>query len=219
MAVDMITVLDGILFDKPDTADIWTLDGGGQGNEVVKNYYYPLPTDISAARVIFNAAEATASAKYHCRVNLSKTTSLASGVPTKTQNTQVMEWSTVTSPAILESAEADVSAAITAGLHIDIALSSTTAVTAGLEVRVQVKKKSGLDEWTDLQPFTGPIGTGVKSDMIHNGYSNLAGQTNLGVTNPVTGKLDHIGRKIFIEDTATIAHCEIAFLVACGTDT
>lgn len=206
---DTITVLDGIQFAKPDTADVWTLDGGGQGNEVVKSYLVTLPPDSKSARVIFNSAEATASAKYHARVKLTQLTGLSTLA--KTANTQVMEWTTVTAPAVQESGDVDVSGGYQSTLHIDLALSSTTAVVAGIEVIVQVKKEDSLDEWSDVTRFTGPIGTGVKSDMVG---TNNAAATTLGVTNPATGKLDHVGRFIFIEDTATIAQCEIAFLVS-----
>jgi hypothetical protein len=51
---DTITVLDGIQFTKPDTADVWTYDSAV---ESVSSIPVILPADISAARVIFNAAE------------------------------------------------------------------------------------------------------------------------------------------------------------------
>jgi hypothetical protein len=221
-AVDTIVILDGLQITKPDTADVWTIDGAGEQYEAVKTYGIPVPMrDISAARVIFNAANATASTKCHCRVKATKVTAYTvnteTGVVTitKTQNTQVMEWTTVTAPAVIESGDADLSASIESTLHIDVALSSTTAVVAGIEIIVQIKKESGVDEWTDIARIMGPTGTGVKSDFA---AEEAAGQTILSITNPTTGKLDHVGKFIFIEDTVTVANCEISFLTECGAD-
>jgi hypothetical protein len=205
---DTITILDGLQFAKPATADVWTLDTASVS--VVGTYAISLPPDISGARVIFNSAEATAAMRCHCRV---KKTALTSISPlTKTENTQALEWTTVTTPAILETGVIDVSTGYENTLHIDVALSATTAITAGMEIIVQVRKETALDEWTDLVRFTGPIGTGVKSDFV--GTANDIGDTVLDVTDPATGCLDHLGKFIFLEDTATIAQCEIAFLVA-----
>ncbi|MBE3035835.1 MAG: hypothetical protein IMZ70_01930 [Candidatus Atribacteria bacterium] len=211
--VDTIVVLDGLQITKPDTAEAWTVDGVGEQYEAVKTYAIPLPTDISAARVIFNAANATAATQCHCRVKLSKTTGL--GTLAKTQNTQVMEWTVVVAPAIIESGDADVSLCYTATLHIDVALSETTAVVAGIEIIVQIKKESGVDEWTDVARFMGPTGTG---SVVHFSAEEAAAQTILSVANPTAAKFDHVGKFIFLEDTVTVANCEIAFLTGCGAD-
>ena len=207
-AADTITVLDGIQFAKPNTADIWTLDTATLTS--VATYTVALPATASGARVIFNSAESTASMRVHARVKLTK----LSGISTlaKTENTQALEWTTVTTPAVLETGAIDVSAGYSNTLHIDCCLSATTAVTAGCEIIVQVRSEASLDEWTDLTRFGGPTGTGVKSDMV--GTANDIGDTTLDVTDPATGTLDHVGKFIFIEDTATIAQCEIAFLVS-----
>jgi len=207
-AADTITVLDGIQFAKPATADVYTLDTATL--TPVMSVPITLPPDISGARVIFNSAESTAAMRVHVRVKLTK----LSGISTlaKTENTQALEWTTVTTPAVLETGAIDVSGGYQNELHIDVCLSATTAVTAGCEVIVQVRSEASLDEWTDLTRFSGPTGTGVKSDFV--GIANDIGDTTLDVTDPATGTLDHVGKFIFLEDTATIAQCEIAFLVS-----
>lgn len=205
---DTITVLDGLQFAKPDTADVYTMDG--DAIECVKTYAVSIPPDVSGARVIFNGAYDPDGGRYHCRVKATLLTGI--GTLAKTQNTQPLEWTTCTPPAVLESADIDLSAAYGATLHIDCAQSSTTANTTGIEIIVQVRKEATVDEWTDLVRFIGPTNAAAtKSDMVG---TNNAAATVLGVTNPATGNLDHLGKFIFIEDTATIAQCEVAFLVA-----
>jgi hypothetical protein len=204
---DTITVLDGIQFAKPNTADVYTIDGDGL--EAVKSYAISIPPSASGARVIFNGAYDPDGGRYHCRVRYTAVTAI--GTLTKTQNTQPLEWTTCTPPAILETGSIDVSGAYSGTLHIDVAMSSTTANTTGIEIIVQIQKEAALDEWTDLTRFIGPTGTAVKSDFVG---TNNAAATTLGVTNPVTGTLDHLGKFIFFEDTVTIAQCEIAFLVS-----
>lgn len=212
--VDEILVLDGIQFQKETTSDVYTLDGDGEQYEAVKTYGISLPPDASGARVIFNGAYDADGGRCHVRVKATKVTDTTAGTPVKTENTQVLEWTTVTPPAVLETGAIDVSAAHEAMLHIDVALSSATAST-GLEVIVQQRKEAALDEWTDLVRFIGPTGTGVKSDFA---AQEAAAQTTLSITNPTAGHLNHLGKFIFLEDTATIAQCEIAFLVECGAD-
>jgi hypothetical protein len=207
---DTITVLDGILFAKPDTADVWTCDGANVS--CVQTIPVLIPSNVSGARVIFNSAEATSATRFHVRVNVTKLTVLTSGsAPTKTENTLALEWTILTPPAVLETGAIDLSAAIEAMLHIDCVLTDVTACTAGPEIIVQVRKKASLDEWTDLTRFGGITGTAFQSDFVG---TNNANATTLGVTNPATGNLDHVGKRIFLEDTATIAQCEIAFLVS-----
>ena len=207
-AADTITVLDGIQFAKPDTADVWTLDTATVSP--VATYVVSLPSDISGARVIFNSAETTAATRFHVRVKLTKLSNISTLA--KTENTQALEWSLVTPPEVLETGAIDVSGGYANSLHIDCVLTDVTACTAGVEIIVQVRKESGLDEWTDLTRFSSPTGTAFQSDFL--GAANAQGDTVLDVTNPATGNLDHVGKFIFLEDTATIAQCEIAFLVS-----
>lgn len=211
---DTITILDGLQFTKTATSDVWTIDGEGSAYEAVKSYLVTLPANISGARVIFNNNYDLAASRVHVRVKVTKVTAVdASGI-TKTENTQALEWTAVAAQEIQETGAIDVSAAIEAALHIDCAITSTTAH-YGTEIIVQVRKEASLDEWTDLCRFIGPSGTAVKSDCSG---ETVAGQTVVGVTNPATGKLDHVGKAIFIEDTDTIAQCEIAYLTAQSGD-
>lgn len=81
---------------------------------------------------------------------------------------------------------------------------------------MQVRKKATVDEWTTLPSMVVLAqAAAMKSDV---GVETAAGQTVLFVTNPATGNLNHLGKLIFIEDTVTIAQCEVAFLVAQSGD-
>lgn len=205
---DTITVLDGIQITKPDTADVWTVDGEGSAYEAVKTYTVVIPPSVSGARVIFNNNYDTAASQVHVRVKVTKLTAI--GTLTKTENTQALEWTVVAAQAIQETGAIDVSDAYEATLHIDCAITSTTAHT-GTEIIVQCRSEAALDEWTTLTTFIGPVGTAVKSDFA---AEEAAGQTVLSVTNPATGNLDHVGKFIFLQDTVTVANCEIAYLVS-----
>ncbi len=208
---DTITLLDGLLFTKPTTADVYTIDGDGL--EAVKSYPVMIPNDVSGARVIFNGAYDPDGGRYHVRVRVTALTAI-SGI-TKSQNTQPLEWTTVTPPAVQLSDDIDLANVFASTIHIDVAMSSTTANTTGIEIIVQIRKEVTVDEWTNLVRFIGPTGTAVKSDVA---TQTAAGETVLAVTNPATGKLDHVGKFIFLEDTATIAQCETAFLVSQSGD-
>ena len=121
----------------------------------------------------------------------------------------------MTPPAVLETGAIDCTGAFDVDLHIDVAMSSVTANTTGIEIIVQVRKEAALDEWTDFYRWGGPTGTAMKSDFA---AQEAVGQTELSVTDPATGGLDNLGKFIFLEDTVTIAKCEIAFLVAQSGD-
>lgn len=211
-AADTIVILDGLQFEKPDTADIYTIDGEGSFYEAVKTYTVALPPSVSGARVIFNNNYDTSASRVHVRVKVTMLTAI--GTLAKTENTQVLEWTAVAAQAIQETGAIDVSACYGATLHIDCAISSTTSHT-GTEIIVQVRSEASLDEWTTLAVMLGPTGTATKSDFA---ALEAAGQTTLSVTNPTTGNLNHIGKFIFIEDTATVAQCEIAYITECGAD-
>ena len=209
---DTIVVLDGIQFQKETTADIYTQDHAT--NEAVKTFAIAIPLSAKAARVIFNGAYDPNGGRFHGRVKATMVTAIT---PTKTANTQVMEWSEITPPAVLDSGALDCSASLDTTLHIDIAQSSVTANTTGIEIIVQVRKEDALDEWTDLTRFNALAyaAVAVKSDFA---AQEAADQTILSITDPTTGKLTHLGKFIFIEDTATIGQCEIAFITECGAD-
>jgi len=166
-----------------------------------------------AARVIYNGAHDPDGGRFHYRTKLLRTTSITT--PTKTANQQD-EWLTLTPPAVAESTAFDTSASWDSIIVVDVCQSSTTANTTGIEVIVQGRKEDSLDEWvtiTKVNPLA--FGVATKSDFA---AQEAAGQTILSVTNPTTGKLNHLGKFVFLEDTATIAQCEIAFVVECGAD-
>lgn len=138
---------------------------------------------------------------------------------TKTETTQSLEWVELAAAedatGIKETGSIDVSGAYSATLHIDCCLSSTTAH-EGTEIIVQIASEAGVDDaWTTLTKFLGPAGTATKSDFAN---QEAAAQTVLGVTNPDTGNLNHNGKLIFLEDTATVAQCEIAYQIADSGD-
>lgn len=211
---DTITILDGLQFEKTATSDVFTIDGEGPAYEVVRTYAVVIPQDISAVRVVFNNNYDLAASRVHVRVKVTKVTVLTNAGITKTEDTQLLEWTAIAAQAFLDAGTLDVSTVLAATLHIDCALSAAVAHT-GTEIIVQGRKEAALDEWTDLARFIGPTGTATKSDC--SGIT-AAGQVIVGVTNPATGNLDHIGKFIFLEDTDTIAQCEIAYIIAQSGD-
>ena len=219
-AADTILVLDGLRNAQTTDSDVWTIDGEGESFEAVKTYNVVLPPSVSSARVIFNGNYDPDGARHHVRCQVTKVTSMAAGVPTKTEDTVALNWATIDPDdadgpdRMKETGAIDVSAAIVATLHIDVAISEAEATT-GLEVVVQTRSCAGVDEWSTLTRFVGPIGTPTKSDFAD---AEAAGQTTLSITNPTAGNLNHVGKFIFIEHTTDITKCEIAFILECGAD-
>ena len=210
-AADTIVVLDGIQHQKETTSDIYTQDHAT--NSSVATFAVAIPLSAKAVRVIYNGAYDPNGGRYHYRTKLTIVTSITT--PTKTANQQD-EWLAITPPAVAESSAFDVSASWSSTIHIDIAQSSVTANTTGIEIIVQIRKEDSLDEWTDLTRFNAlALGVATKSDFA---AQEAAGQTILSVTDPTTGKLHHLGKFVFLEDTVTIANCEIAFVTECGAD-
>mgnify|MGYP001260752548 CR=1 FL=1 len=217
-AQDTIVILNGLQFEQTAAASIaYTFDGAGL--ECVKTYSVTLPDTASSARVIFNGNYDPGGANHCVRVKVTKVTSMASGVPTKTENTQAMEWTVVNpdsaTPAdrMMETGEIDISAAIIATLHIDVAVCEAEATT-GLEVIVQVRSEASKEEWTDVTRFIGPTGTGLSTALA---ATEPVGETVLLVTDPTTKKFNSIGKFIFILNT-TPASSEICWLMDCGAD-
>jgi hypothetical protein len=210
-AADTIVVLDGIQFQKETTSDVYTQDHAT--NSSVYSNQFHIPLAYKAARVIYNGAYDPNGGRFHYRTKLLRTTSITT--PTKTANQQD-EWQTLTPPAVAESTAFDVSASWDSIIAVDICQSSTTANTTGVEIIVQGRKEDSLDEWVTIAKVN-PLayGAATKSDFA---AQEAAGQTTLSITDPTTGNLDHLGKFIFLEDTATIAQCEIAFIVECGAD-
>ena len=210
-----ITVLDGIQFAK-DTADAtWTQDHAT--NEAVKTFTLHIPMSAKAARVIINGAYDPNGGRYHVRVKAMGITSITT--PTKVAhatNQQVMEWTAITPPAVVDSGAYDCSAEWQTDLLVDVAQSSTTVNTTGLELIAQFRKEDSLDEWTDVPG--GRINVMAYAAAAVTGDWNVAGNsatdTVLLIDNPATAALDNIGKFIFLEDVNTVAQCEIAFLVS-----
>ncbi len=209
---DTITVLDGIQFQKETTSDVYTQDHVTNSSVYSKSFF--IPFGFKAVRVIYNGAYDPNGGRYHYRTKLLRVTSITT--PTKTAN-QGDEWLTITPPAIAESSAFDVSASWESIIAVDVCQSSVTANTTGIEIIIQGRKEDSLDEWTDITRVIALAyaAVAVKSDFA---AQEAVGQTVLSVTNPATGGLDNLGKSIFLEDTATIAQCEIAYLVAQSGD-
>lgn len=214
-AIDTIVVLDGILFQKETTSDIYTQDHAT--NSAVYSTGIRIPVEYKAARVIYNATYDPNGGRVHYRTRLLRVTS--NTTPTKTAN-QGDAWQAVTPSAlaasVVASSDFDVSASFGSMLAIDVCQSSVTANTTGIEVIVQGRKTDSIDDWQEITRFIVlALPAAVKSDFA---AQEAAGQTTLSVTNPTTGKLHQAGKYIFLEDTATIAQSEIAYLTEGGAD-
>jgi len=214
---DTITLAWGLLFEKTATSDVYTQDGDAPAS-AVKQIAYQIPgcESLSGAKVLFNGAWDTDGGRFHVRVLATKMTGAIIGVPSKSQNTTALEWTALTPPAVLMSSEIDLTGIASCTLHVDVCQSSTTANTTGLEVIVLVRKKATVNEWTALPSMN--VLSQVAATKSDCSGTTAAGQTVVGVTNPATGNLNHLGKLIFIEDTVTIAQSEIAFLSAQSGD-
>ena len=221
MAVDAIEVLDNLQFEQPTDTQIWAIDGEGSAFDVVKSYAVVIPQSALAARVIFNNWYDLTAATVAVRVKATKLTAI--GTLTKTENTQVIEWTAI-APAVLitgggvgflDSGVIDLSDAYEATLHIDCAIIATTAHT-GTEIIIQIRSEATTPaEWTTLTSFVGPTGTAF---TMAPSATAAAGQKTILVANPTAGNLNHIGKFIFLRN-ATIANSEICYQTQCGADT
>ena len=223
MAIDTIEVLDNLQFEQLDTTEIWAIDGEGSAFDAVKSWAVAIPDGASAARVIFNNWYDTAACQVTVRVKATKVTARSStGVPTKTENTQVCEWTAIEPAALitgggvgfLDSGTLDCSAATDVLLHIDCALTSAVAHT-GTEIIVQIRSEDITpDEWTTFLPITSQTGTPFH---LHPSATAAAGQKVIAVANPTAGNLNHIGKWLFLKN-ATIANSEKVYITQCGAD-
>lgn len=219
-AADKIVILDGLQFTQETNAVIWTVDGIGLS--CVKTYAIPCPVPVSGVRVLFNNNyDVGGAGRQHIRVRVTKLTSMANGTPTKTENTQALEWTALAAwgdgdPAagVKETGEIDISAAIEAILHIDCIMTSTTAHT-GTEIICQAQSEAGVDEWTTFANFIGPTGTCEAAGVIP--IEGSVTDTTISLTNPVASNFDHVPKWIFFEND-TITDCEIAYQTAFGQD-
>lgn len=211
-SADTIEVLDNLQFEHLDTADIYTVHNDGMAGESVKTHAIVLPPDASAARVIINNNYGATGSTIVARARVTALTGIST--ITKTQNVQPLEWTSIALGAYAEGTEIDLSAAFAATLHVDIAITGTTAH-LGTEIIVQIRKEATVDEWTEWARLVSCSGlTAFKVDVAS---TAAAGQKVIAVANPTAGNLNHICKNIFILD-ATIANCEIAWQTACGAD-
>ncbi len=206
---DTITVLNGIQFQKETTSDVYTQDHAT--NSAVASVPVKVPVEAKTVRVIVNGAFDPDGGRIHWRAKAVKVTSITT--PTKTANTQAQEWVTLTPPAVAEVDGIDFSASWGGFVIVDLCQSSVTANTTGIQLIVQMLTEDSVEEWVTIHDAIYLVFTAVatKSDFA---AQEAAGQTLLDVTNPATGGLNNIGKFIFLEDTATIAQCEIAYLVS-----
>ncbi len=216
IAIDTIQVLDGILFAKDSADDVYTQDHAT--NSAVYTTGIAVPLAYKAARVIYNGAFDPDGGRVHYRTRLLRTTSITT--PTKTAN-QGDDWAILTpsalAAAVAVSSDFDVSASWESILDIAVCQSSVTANTTGIEVIVQGRQQDSVDDWEEITRFIvlAYAAVAVKSDFSG---SEAAAQTNLGVTNPTAGGLDNHGKLIFLEDTADVTKCEIAYCTEAGAD-
>jgi len=213
-AVDTIEVLDNLQFEHLNTADIYTIDADGQAGESVTTIPVMLPMNVSAARVLISNNGATGS-QVHARVKATKVTGITISTVTKTQNTEPLAWTAIAlNAAVVESTEIDLADVMEAMLHVDVAITGTTAH-LGTEVIVEVRKEATVDEWTVWARFFVLSGlTAFKTDLLD---TAAAAQKVIPVANPTAGNLNHINKRLFILD-ATVANSEIVWQTACGAD-
>ena len=212
--VDTIVVLDNLQFEHLNTANILTVHDDGMAGEAVETKVIMLPMNASAARVLISNNGATGSTVY-VRVRATAVTGITTTTVTKTQNTELLAWQSVALNAvILESTELSLANVYEAMLHIDVALAGTTAH-LGTEIIIEVRKEATVDEWTVWQRLSVLSGkTAFSTDVAS---TAAAAQKVIAIANPTAGNLDHINKRLFIED-ATAANCEIVWQTECGAD-
>jgi len=134
---------------------------------------------------------------------------------TKT-TTEVDAWAEVAQAGLREGAIINVADSIAATLHIDVALSSTTAHT-GTEVIVEVgtDTSDATDNWSVRRFYICCVGTAVTLALD---ATEPIGETVIAVTNPVTANMDNDKKFKFIEDTGTEANSEIVYQTANSGD-
>ena len=212
-AVDTIEILNGLDHEQDITTSI-IYDIDHATTEVVKTQPIHVPISASQANVIFNNNYDSNGATVFVRVRVTKVTDIT--VPTKTENTEALAWQEIAQAGFLETGSIDVSGSQATTLHIDVALSNTTAHT-GTEVRTFIGSEAGVDgSWTELPGgrFIGPIGTAVALALA---ATEPAGETVIAIDNPVANNMDNIGKLKFIENTVA-ADSEIVYQTAVGAD-
>ena len=212
--IDTIEVLDNLQFEHLNTADIYTVHADGQAGESVITVPIILPMNASAARVLISNNRATGS-QVHARVRATAVTGMTTTTVTKTQNTQPLDWTAIAlNAAVVESSEIDLTNVYEAMVHVDVAITGTTAH-LGTDIIVEVRKEATVDEWTVWTRFSCLSGlTAFATDVAS---TAAAGQKVIAIANPTAGNLNHINKRLFILD-ATVTNCEIVYETACGAD-
>ncbi len=210
-AVDTILILDGLRYEQVNTADIYTQDHAINSSVFSREFHIPL--EFKAARILFNGAFDPDGGRVHYRTKLLRVTSITT--PTKSAN-QEQTWQILTPPAVAHSTEYDTSASWQSAIVVDVCQSSVTANTTGIEIIVQGRKEDSKDEWvTIVKVNVLALGAATKSDVF---ATEPIGETTVAVTNPTAGNLHHLGKEVFLEDTATPGESEIIYVVECGAD-
>jgi len=208
---DTITILNGLDHEQDITTSI-IYDIDHAETEVVKTWAIHVPLSAKQANVIFNNTYDADGATVFVRVRGTKVTSITT--PTKTENTEALAWQEIAQNAVLETGSIDVSDSWDTTLHIDCAISNTTAHT-GTEIIVQIASEAGVDgSWTDVTRFIGPIGTAVSCAFA---ATEPAGETTIAITDPVTNNMDNDGKFKFVENTVA-ADSEIVYQTANSGD-
>ena len=213
-AVDTIEVLRNLQFQHLNTADIYTVHADGEAGESVVTVPILLPMNSSAAKVLISNNGATGS-QVHARVRVTDVSGMTTTTVTKNQATQPLEWTAIAlNAAIVESTEIDLTNLFEPMVHIDVAITGTTAH-LGTDIIVEVRKEATVDEWTVWARL--PVLSGLTAFKTDLSDTAEAGQKVIPIANPTAGNLNHINKRLFILD-ATVANCEIVWETACGAD-
>lgn len=215
-AVDTIEILNGLDHEQDITTSlVWDIDHAT--TEAVASWPVHIPLSVKQANVVFNNNYDPDGSTVHVRVRVTKVTDIT-GV-TKTENTEALAWYEVAGNVtdgtdFKETGSIDVSASQATTLHIDCALSSTTAHT-GTEIIVYIASEAGVDgSWSILHRFIGPTGTAFSTAFA---ATEPAGETVIAITNPVASNLDNVGKHKFVENTV-VADSEIVYQTEVGAD-
>jgi len=215
-AVDTIEILNGLDHEQDITTSlIWDIDHAT--TEAVKTWAVHIPLPAKQANVVFNNNYDANGSSVHVRVRVTKVTSITT--PTKTENTEALAWYEIAGNVtdgtdFKETGSIDVSASWDTVLHIDCALSSTTAHT-GTEIIVYIASEAGVDgSWTEVTRFIGPTGTAFSTAFA---ATEPANETVIAITNPVASNLDNVGKHKFVENTV-VADSEIIYQTEVGAD-
>jgi hypothetical protein len=134
---------------------------------------------------------------------------------TKTATTEMDAWAEVSQAGTRVGTKQDLAVNYDSTIHVDVALSSTTAHT-GTEVIVQISSDTSdaEDNWHTLTRYVCCVGTAVSLALA---ATEPVAETTLACTNPATANMDNDGKFKFIKNT-TAADCEIVYQSANSGD-